>query len=278
MRISIVIPTLNNINYLKIALESIKKNSNYEHEIIVHVNENKDNTLNYLKSNNIKHTFSEENLGLCSSVNKASKLVTTQYILYAHDDMYFLPEWDKVIENELSKLDNQSFYLSGTMIQKTGADLALDCGDSYSNFNENYLLENYKKVNIDNHQGTHWAPHLIHVSLWNKVGGFSEEFNPGDGSDSDFNMKLWIAGVRLFKGLNDFKVYHFGSISMRKKDDIIKNDGTKTFLKKWGITPKFFFKYYLRTGKKFDGLLNDPNKNLFFYFELLVCKIKKYLP
>ena len=152
MRISIVIPTLNNINYLKIALESIKKNSNYEHEIIVHVNENKDNTLEYLKSNNIKHTFSELNLGLCSSVNKASKLVTTQYILYAHDDMYFLPEWDKVIENELSKIDNQSFYLSGTMIQKTGADLALDCGDSYSNFNENYLLENYKKVNIDNHQ------------------------------------------------------------------------------------------------------------------------------
>ena len=266
MRISIVIPTLNNINYLKIALESIKRNSNYEHEIIVHVNENKDNTLDYLKSTNTKHTFSKENLGLCSSVNKASKLVTTQYILYAHDDMYFLPEWDKVIENELSKLDNQSFYLSGTMIQKTGADLALDCGDSYSNFNENYLLENYKKVNIDNHQGTHWAPHLIHVSLWNKVGGFSEEFNPGDGSDSDLNMKLWKAGVRLFKGLNDFKVYHFGSISMRKKDDIIKNDGTKTFLKKWGITPKFFFKYYLRTGKKFDGLLNEPNKNLFFLF------------
>ena len=277
MRISIVIPTLNNINYLKIALESIKKNSNYEHEIIVHVNENKDNTLNYLKSNNIKHTFSEENLGLCSSVNKASKLVTTQYILYTHDDMYFLPEWDKVIENELSKLDNQSFYLSGTMIQKTGADLALDCGDNYSNFNENHLLENYKKVNIDDHQGTHWAPHLTHISLWNKVGGFSEEFNPGDGSDSDFNMKLWKKGVRLFKGLNDFKVYHFGSISMRKKAYIIKNDGTKTFLKKWGITPKFFFKYYLRTGKKFDGLLNDPNKNLFFYLELLVCKIKKSL-
>ena len=64
---------------------------------------------------------------------------------------------------------------------------------------------------------------------------------------------------------------------INRKPDIIKNDGTQTFLKKWGITPKFFFKYYLKTGKKFDGLLNDPNKNLFFYFELLVCKIKKSL-
>ena len=74
--------------------------------------------------------------------------------------------------------------------------------------------------------------------IWDKVGGFSEEFNPGDGSDSDFNMKLWKKGVRLFKGLNDFKVYNFGSISMRKKADIIKNDGTKTFLKKYYILYK----------------------------------------
>ena len=141
---------------------------------------------------------------------------------------------------------------------------------------ENKLLSNYDNLSFYDHQGTHFAPHLTTKEIWDKVGGFSEEFNPGDGSDSDFNMKLWQRGVRLFKGLNDFKVYHFGSISMRKKADIIKNDGTKTFLKKWGITPKFFFKYYLRTGKKFDGLLNDPNKSPFFYLELLVCKIKYY--
>ena len=33
--------------------------------------------------------------------------------------------------------------------------------------------------------------HLIHRDLWNKVGGFSEEFYPGTGSDPDLNMKLW---------------------------------------------------------------------------------------
>ena len=46
--------------------------------------------------------------------------------------------------------------------------------------------------------------------MWDVVGGFSEEFNPGIASDPDFNMKLWKHGVRIFKGLNDFKVYHFG--------------------------------------------------------------------
>tara|TARA_Y100000590_G_scaffold159501_1_gene183036 strand:- start:1422 stop:2258 length:837 start_codon:yes stop_codon:yes gene_type:complete len=275
MKLSIVIPTLNNLDYLKILIQSIEKNSSYNHEIIVHVSENKDNTIDYLESKKIKYSFSNNNVGLCTGVNKASKLITTDFIMYIHDDMYLLPEWDLILEKEIKKIDTQLFYLSATMIQKSGADLQLDCGDNHLNFNEKFLLDNYKSINLFDHQGTHWAPHIIHKSLWEKVGGFSEEFNPGDGSDSDLNMKLWLKGVRLFKGLNDFKVYHFGSISMRKKIDLKKNNGTKIFLKKWGITPKFFFKYYLKTGTKFDGLLPEPQKNLFYFLEYFICKIKR---
>ena len=40
---------------------------------------------------------------------------------------------------------------------------------------------------------------------------------PGSGSDPDFNMKLWNIGIRIFKGINDCKVYHFGSVVLRKK-------------------------------------------------------------
>ena len=277
MKISIIIPTLNNLNYLKISLKSIIKNSFYNHEIIVHVNENTDDTIKYLEANNIKYTFSKKNLGLCSSVNLAVKQSTTNLILYAHDDMYFLPGWDKCLELELSKTSNNLYYFSGSMIQSNGAHYKLDCGNTYKNFNENYLLNNYKKLNIKDHQGSHWAPHLIHKEIWNKINGFSEEFNPGDGSDSDLNMKLWNIGVRIFKGLNDFKVFHFGSISMRKNINIKKNDGTKTFLKKWGITPRFFFKYYLKTGSNYNGPLTDPKKNFLYLIEFLICRIKKFL-
>ena len=275
MKVSIIIPTYNNLNYLKISIESIKKNSTYSHEIIVHVNENKDNTINYLKNEKIKYTFSKENIGLCSSVNLAVKESSTNFILYSHDDMYFLPGWDICLESELSKISNKLFYFSGSMIQSNGAHYKLNCGDNYENFDEKYLLENYKNINIKDHQGTHWAPHLIHREIWNQVNGFSEEFNPGDGSDSDLNMKLWKTGVRLFKGLNDFKVFHFGSISMRKNKNIRKNNGTKTFLKKWGITPRFFFNHYLRTGTDFNEPLKDPKITIIYIIELFICKIKK---
>ena len=275
MKFSIIIPTLNNLDYLKILISSIKKNSINEHEVIVHVNENSDNTTDFLKRNKILYTYSKKNIGLCRSVNKAAKQATTNYILYCHDDMYLLPDWDIVLKSEIEKLNSKYFYLSGTMIQKTGADLILDSGSDFKNFDEQYLLKNYKNINMHDHQGSHWAPHLIHRDIWNSVGGFSEEFDPGDGSDSDLNMKLWNSGVRIFKGLNNFKVYHFGSISMRKKKNIKKNNGTKTFLKKWGITPKFFFKFYLKTGSVYNGPLNEPSKPLSYFFGIMICKIRK---
>jgi glycosyltransferase involved in cell wall biosynthesis len=35
---SIIIPTFNNLDYLKMCISSIKKNSKFKHQIIVHVN------------------------------------------------------------------------------------------------------------------------------------------------------------------------------------------------------------------------------------------------
>ncbi len=94
-------------------------------------------------------------------------------------------------------------------------------------FNEQKLLKNYKKYNLYDFQGTYWAPHVIHRDTWNRASGLSEEFDPGFGSDPDLNFKLWKLGVRYFKGLNNCKVYHFGSISLRKKRGLVTNKGNR---------------------------------------------------
>ena len=52
---SIIIPTFNNLEYLKLCLRSIKKNSIYEHELIIHINEGIDGTLDYVKNLGIKY-------------------------------------------------------------------------------------------------------------------------------------------------------------------------------------------------------------------------------
>ena len=76
--------------------------------------------------------------------------------------------------------------------------------------------------------------------------------------------------------LNDFKVYHFGSITTRKKKNFIQNRGDKTFLKKWGITTKFFKKYYLKSKTKYNGPLTNPKITFRFIIDFIGCKIKSF--
>ena len=268
---SVIVPTFNNLEYLKLCLESLKKNSRFNHEIIIHINEGFDGTKEFLSKKDYITTFSKKNEGVCVAFNKAVKKATKNFIVLAHDDMYFCPNWDEVFLNELKKIpENKDFFLSGTMVQPFESYINLNCGDRIENFNEEKLLKELPNLQFNDFQGTHWQPSLIPLRTWNKVGGFSEEFSPGLGSDPDFNMKLWNIGVRLFKGLGQCRVYHFSSISLRKK---AWNNGAKTFLLKWGISIKFFKKYYLRSDTEFFNILDEPNKNFFYYLELMKCKV-----
>jgi GT2 family glycosyltransferase len=267
---SIIIPTFNNLEYLKLCLNSIKKNSAFDHEILIHINEGVDGSLDFVKKNNYKYSYSQVNSGVCTAFNSAANLSTKKYLVLAHDDMYFCPRWDLCFSNELKLTHDNDFFISGTMVQPFKSYINLDCGKSILDFNETKLLKELPNIKFDDFQGTHWQPSLIPLSTWNKVNGFSEEFNPGLGSDPDFNMKLWKLGVRLFKGLGDCRVYHFSSVSLRKK---AWNKGAKTFLLKWGISIKFFKKHYLKSDKKFDGKLQDPKKNISYFFGLTKCKI-----
>jgi len=283
MKFTIIIPTVNNFEYLKLCINSIKKNSAYEHQLIIHINGVDITTENYLKVNNFEFTSSDTNIGLCSGVNLASKKAKTDYILYAHDDMYFLPKWDLHLKNEINKIEHNQFYLSMTQLShKKGVKgnlqhIYFDCGSNLNDFDEVKLLDNYSKFEFRNLQGSHWAPHLIHKELWNKVGGFSEEFNPGFASDPDLNMKLWNLGVRIFKGVSLSRVYHFGSLTTRNNKKIIPNNGRKVFLLKWKITVEFFTKHFLKRGSTFDGPLKSPTRNIIYFVDLFFVKLKYFV-
>ena len=145
MEFSIIIPTYKNFKYFKLTIDSIKKNSSFNHEIVVHLNGEDKETENYINNEQIKFTQSSSNIGLCSGVNTAYKKSTKDYILYSHDDMYFLPNWDKELTNEINLINTQKFYLSLTQIASHGAvkgsiqHIQFDCGNSYENFDENKL-------------------------------------------------------------------------------------------------------------------------------------------
>jgi GT2 family glycosyltransferase len=284
---SILIPTYNNLEYLKICIRSIQENSKFNHQIIIHINEGKDGTLDFIKNTNLEFTFSDQNIGMPKALNEASKLSNRDYILISHDDFYYCPGWDEELINNVVSINHKNFYLSSTMVG--AGQVFFDAGQTFETFDEIKLLNNLENIKTINFQGTTKCPGLIHKEIWERVGGWSEEFSPTGGDDTDFAMKLWKINIRIFKGLGKSLTYHFGSITTRKKDKslftYLGSRGNKIFLKKWGISINFFEKYYLNSGldknkklifNEYNGPLSKPSININYLFDLLKCKLFYY--
>ncbi len=260
---TILIPTWNNLPYLKTCIDSINRHSTFRHQVVVHVNDGRDGTLDWVKQNQIEYTHSPANIGICKALNLASGLARTDYICYFNDDMYALPGWDYFLARDMENIRHGNFFLSSTMIEpKDGKDLNIlqghDFGDLH-NFREKELVNTFKDLRMKDWSGASWPPNVVPRRLWEEVGGYSDEFSPGMYSDPDFSMKLWKHGVRYFKGIGESKVYHFMSKSTGKVE---KNDGRKTFIKKWKITPGYFYRHMLKMGKRWRGELKEPGKGL----------------
>ena len=258
---SIIIPTWNNIDYLKLCIESIKTNSSTNLQIIVLINEGIDGTPDWLKKQgNIDFIHSETNIGVCYGVNICRSLVKADYIVYLNDDMYVLPDWDLQLRKEINAMDTKMFMLSSTLIEPydTGNSCVLvsNYGDSVNSFKKKDLLDNYQSLPKDDWSGSTWPPSVVHIELWDLVGGLSTEFSPGMYSDPDFSVKLYNAGVRIFKGLGSSLVYHFGSKTTGR---IKKNKGRDQFLRKWGFSAKSFTSEVLKIGNEYIGPLKDTD-------------------
>jgi glycosyltransferase involved in cell wall biosynthesis len=259
---SILIPTWNNLPYLKLCIDSIRKNSVFKHQIIVHINEGIDGSLDWIKTqSDIDYTYSSKNIGVCYPLNMGRSLVSTDYILYANDDMYLCPGWDAALLDEVKQIGHSDFFLSATVIEPTASSncvIEKNYGTDIGSFQEEKLLAEFASLPPDlpkaDWQGATWPPNIVHRDIWDKVGGYSIEFSPGMYSDPDFSMKLWHAGVRLFKGVSKSRAYHFGSKSTKR---LVTHKGYYTFISKWGMTSRTFTQCYLRRGEVFDGPLAD---------------------
>ena len=53
----------------------------------------------------------------------------------------------------------------------------------------------------------------------------------------------------------------------------MRSKGSKIFLLKWGISIKFFKKFYLKSMNKYVGPLKKPVKDLNYLINLFFCKL-----
>ena len=276
---SIVIPTWNNLDFLKLCVRSIRQNSTFNHQIVLHVNDGSDGTLEWARQEGLSFSHTPENIGICFALNAARALVRTDYFLYMNDDMYVCPGWDAALKEEIEKAGTKYFFISATMIEPhPTASLpvigAKPFGTMVESFEEARLLKEYCDFPKPDWSGATRPPNVVHKDVWDLVGGYSVEFSPGLYSDPDFSMKLWQAGVRYFKGVGRSRVYHFVSKSLGR---ISSNPGRRQFLAKWRMTPKTFYRFFIKKGQPFEGILQNPAIKGKLRFRLFKDALKRWL-
>ena len=258
---SILIPTWNNLAHLRLVVESIRVHSAEAHQIVVHVNDGSDGSLAWIREQGIAHTASSANIGICYAMNEMAMLAQHEHLVYLNDDMVCLPGWDAALQRRAAAMTSDLYLISGTMIEPRDSGnpcvVVGDYGRSVETFRAADLLRDAPGLARADWSGATWPPTLVARRWWHRVGGYSTELSPGMSSDNDFSMKLWQAGCRHFIGAGDSLVYHFQQKSTGK---VVKNDGRRQFLDKWGMTQSTFDRFYLRRGKPLPpgGRLADP--------------------
>lgn len=243
---SIIIPTWNNLPFLKLCIDSLRKFSKIDHEIIVHVNDGSDGTLDWVIAEGIKHSHTEKNIGVCMSVNHLVELASHEWVLYLNDDMVACPGWDTAFLDAIASNDTDLALYFSTLIQpKIGKNqhmIERDFGSTPETFDAAGLLQHYLSEPRCDAEGAASQPTLFHRKWWQIVGGYSLEFSPGMSSDDDLLMKYWVAGCRHFRVVGASRFYHFVCKSTGR---LRHTKGGRVFVMKWGITQGDFYRKYM---------------------------------
>jgi GT2 family glycosyltransferase len=255
--LSILIPTWNNLPYLRLCVDSLRRHSCEPHEILVHVNDGADGTLQWVREQGLAFTHSRGNVGICLALNQLAAMARGQWLLYLNDDMFCTPGWDRELLAAADRCGARPVFLSSLLVEPERTSNVLvnvaDFGREPAAFDEQGLLHHASTQRFDDIDGAASQPTLVRRADWQLVGGYSLEFGPGMSSDDDFLMKLWLVGCRTFRIVGSSVVYHFACRSTAK---IRRNKGGRTFLLKWGISQQTFKDLCIsRTGQ---GLADEP--------------------
>lgn len=271
------ISTHNNLNYLKIAVDSVRKNSYYKTApFIIHAENCSDGTNEWLTENaskyNLEYYIETNNVprGIGGGMNFCAEKVQTKFIMFLHSDFYVTKDWDlecvKQYESEnrdklwISPLrfepamfpDHQK-YLSGESPQPYDNIIVPKdfFGEYYHNFDATLFdsyAEEFKELNeytIFKGQG---VSGLVEKKDWDVIGGNDPQFAPTSWEDKDLFLRMIRAGFS-FTLTSKSIVYHFGARGSHRLEE---NDGKTSqrqieseqsnvykFVQKWGGLPVY---------------------------------------
>ena len=275
-KITFVIPSRNNLEFLQLAYKSIR-NLETKHEILVLNDASTDGTQEWIDGLGdddliVHHNPGPERIGIVGMFDKGIEMARTDIIFAFHADMVAAPKLDENILKHLKK---------GTVVSATRVEPPLhppgpekitmnfhfgkEC--EADNFDHEHFIKwcndvAFKEYKHKTTEGI-FAPWCMYKEDFLAVGGHDELFAPQSKEDSDLFNRFQLAGYNFIQPWNAL-VYHFTSRGSRFNKhaggaagqdspewQYTTNVNMRNFIRKWGtvvqhdrlmkpiITPKY---------------------------------------
>ena len=262
------ISTYRNLNYLKLAIESVRKYSYYKDApFIIHSDKsNDDGTNEWLLENSEKYdlTLIIRDLkpsGIGPGMNICAEYVETEYINFLHSDFYVTPNWDLELMNVHEKFPDKKLWVNSFRIEpnmfgdkdRPGTHFVPKdaFGAYYDDFKPNQMLKyasDLASMNdflIPKGEG---VSGLVKKEVWDETGGNDDRFAPTSWDDYDLFWRMIQNGVEFLMPTKSV-VWHFGARGSHRLEE--NNNKTserqskherinaQKFYEKWKGMPKF---------------------------------------
>ena len=222
-KITFVIPSRNNLEFLQLAYESIR-NLQTKHEILVLNDASTDDTQEWINSLGdddliTHHNPGPERIGIVGMFDKGIEMARTDIIMAFHADMVAAPNLDKHILKYLKR---------GTVVSATRVEpplhpdgpekMLVDFGIEVEDFDidkfNNWVLNEYKPKHGKLVTEGIFAPWCMYKEDFLAVGGHDEVFAPQSKEDSDLFNRFVLNGYKVLQTWEGL-VYHFTSRGSR---------------------------------------------------------------
>ena len=267
--VTFCISTYNNLEYLKIAVDSVRKNSYYKDApFIIHAENCTDGTDEWLKENSERYNLeyyidkNESPIGIGGGMNFCADRVKTEYIMFLHSDFYVTPNWDKALMDTHTKYPNEKLWVNSHRVEpqmfpssqsRPGTVIVpKDVFGAYQyDFNSeafDSFAKEFTEMNDFEIPKGEGVSGLIKKEHWDEIGGNDPLFAPASYDDMDLFLRMLQNGFRFILPTTSL-VWHFGARGSHRLEE---NDGRSSerqimaeqanmrkWISKWGSPPTF---------------------------------------
>ena len=253
-RITFVIPSRNNLEFLKLSYKSIK-DLNGNHEVLILDDASTDGTFEWIESLNDDKLITYRNngperIGIVGMFDKGIQMARTPIIMAFHADMVASPNLDKNIIKHLKPLTVVSATRVEPPLHPPGVEkITLGWGNEVDEYDYEMNAINLLQLENQNKDKTTegiFAPWCMYREDFMSIGGHDELFAPQSKEDSDLFNRFLLNGYQLIQSW-DALVYHFTSRGSRFNKHVGGSAGVnseewihtttkngRNFIRKWG--------------------------------------------